>query len=80
MQKWEYLEAGFTKGKENWHISSVNNQKMDDWANNETDLDFIIKAGREGWELVTTNFAPVFDSHGDVQSSYYFMFFKRPIE
>jgi hypothetical protein len=66
--EWEYREVVF-RDYRGWRARMVNGRELGDWKTAPTIVEYLEKAGNEGWELVSMS-----DRHNNQKEAY----FKRP--
>lgn len=83
MTKWEYLFVKCEKDGNLWKPRNINNNDVDDWAHQKTDLvAFANQKGADGWELVSTmvDSMPAFGlGMRETRETAYRLIFKRPM-
>ncbi len=66
--EWEYREVVF-RDYRGWRVRMVNGRELGDWKTSPTIVEYLEKAGNEGWELVSMS-----ERHNNQKEAY----FKRP--
>lgn len=66
--EWEYREVVF-RDYRGWRALMVNGREQGDWKSSPTIVEYLEKAGSEGWELVSMS-----ERHNNQKEAY----FKRP--
>ena len=63
--EWEYREVVF-RDYRGWRARTVNGREFGDWKTSPTIVEYLEKAGSEGWELVSMS-----DRHNNQKEAYF---------
>lgn len=75
MQKWEYMILEGKTGK----IEKVNGEYLPNWQNGPSLSEYLASLGNQGWEMVTMQYAPIFDQVGSIRFTSFCVAMKRPV-